>query len=417
MMCLCTNSRHIVLALNSFYTFQSSPSLASLKHIRIPLTFAGKKGLTDKQLPRTVQRGKRTQTAGTFLSKPNAWNLKKPITQNVSLMASRTNTKLLIVKKVLPFGQRAEPLEIVILALVPECNRVVRPIYYSHADLDPEHGTAIFHHYPMGDLAYWKYQEFDNKNWKPVSESFIWRFFLQISQALAFIQGRIGPNQDERGCIIYCDIKPMNILVVSNGTIYPSFKLHDFNCATVYDASEANQASSCGTYQWQPPENTTQGINTEAADLWALDACIHFLATGKSPMTTEHSRAYAAAQYRANNNQHPESAEEYNKVDHYYDAHAPRRIILINRDKDDLDQHGLGLSMEEKRAQRIGRECHEYSDELNDWMMQCLSFYSTERPTTERLEHEMGVQAMEMLRKMGGKTALVDMEVKYGGGT
>ncbi|KAI0613262.1 SPS1 Serine-threonine protein kinase [Pyrenophora tritici-repentis] len=365
----------------------------------------------------TGKREKRTQTAGTFLWKPNAWTLKQTMTQKVLLMASRTNAKLLVVKKVLYVGGRAQPLEVTILALLPECNRVVKPIYYSHADPEPEHGTVIFQHYPMGDLKYWKLHLFDNKNRKPVPESFIWRFFLQISQALAFIQGRIGPDQDERGCIIHCDIKPMNILVVNNGTTYPSFKLHDFDCATVYEDGQTNRRSRYGTFKWQPPENTTQGINNTAADVWALGACIHFLATGKSPVTTEHSRAYAAAQYRANNNQHPFLAGQYNNVDSYYDAHAPRRIIPINLNKDDLAQRGLWLSMEEQRAQGIGPEYHEYSDELNDWMMQCLSFFSSERPTTQQLEQEMGIQAMEMLRKMGGKTALVDMEVKFGSGT
>jgi serine/threonine protein kinase len=39
---------------------------------------------------------------------------------------------------------------------------------------------------------------------------------LQFSQALAFIQGNIDPDRDERGCMIHRDIKPKNILVVDH---------------------------------------------------------------------------------------------------------------------------------------------------------------------------------------------------------
>jgi len=362
-------------------------------------------------------RAKHIKMTEAFLWMPNAWNVKQAITEKVTLMSSRTDAKMLVVRKVVNIGRRAQPLEISIIAPLPDCNRVVRPIFYSHADPDPHHGTAIFQHYPMGDLMHWKGQQFDMKNRKPVPESFVWRFFLQISQALAFIQGGIGPDCDSRGCIIHCDVKPMNILVVDNGTTYPSFKLHDFDCATVYKDSKANRVSRCGTFQWQPPENTTEGINTEAADIWALGACVHFLATGKAPVTTEDSSAFAAAQYHANNDQHPASVQEYRSLDYYYDARAPRRIIPINLDKNGVDERGIGLSTEEKRTQGIGPEYHQYSDELNDWMMQCLSFLPSERPTTKRLRHIMGAQAMEILRRMGGKSALVDMEAKFGAGT
>jgi serine/threonine protein kinase len=168
------------------------------------------------------RRAKRIKTE-TFLWKPNAWKRKRFITAEVSLLVSRTNAKMLLVKKLLDLDDEgdAPPPEIAALALLPDCTRVVKPILYSHADPDPEHGTALFQHYPLGDLQQWKSQEFDNKNWKPVPESFIWRCFLQISQALAFIQGQIGPDRDERGCMIHRDIKPKNILVVHSGTTYP----------------------------------------------------------------------------------------------------------------------------------------------------------------------------------------------------
>jgi hypothetical protein len=37
------------------------------------------------------------------------------------------------------------------------------------------------------------------------------------------------------------------------------------------------------------------------------------------------------------------------------------------------------------------------------------------RPTVLRLVNDMGKEARIMLQKMGGKTALVDMELEFGG--
>ncbi|RAR12118.1 cytochrome oxidase biogenesis protein, Cox20 subunit [Stemphylium lycopersici] len=345
---------------------------------------------------------KRTETTKAFLWKPKDWELKRLITEEVSLLLSRTDRKALLVVKILKIAKEgdAQPLEITILARLPDCNRVVKPLLYRHADPDLEHGTALFQHYMLGDLQQWKQQEFDNKNSKPIPESFMWRCFLQISQALAFIQGQIGPERDERGCIIHRDIKPANILVVNNGTTYPSFKLHDFGCATFYRKSRARKQSRCGTFQWQPPENHTEGINTRAADVWALGACIHFLATGQPPI--EDSDAYAAKCFRENDNQHPASAEGYSGEVRYYRSRVPRRATPIN------------LCKEEKQARGIGPEYHQYSDELNDWMMRCLNRVPSRRPSTARLVYGMGIVARSMLRKMGGTAALGDMEAKFG---
>jgi hypothetical protein len=146
--------------------------------------------------------------------------------------------------------------------------------------------------------------------------------------------------------------------------------------------------------------------------VWALGACIHFLATGLASI--EDSDEYAARIYREINNQHPDSARLYGEDHLYYDAHVPRRVVPINLTKDELHQRGLGLSPEERRAQGSGPEYHQYSDELNDWMNQCLTRTPSKRPTTEQLVYGMGIVARGMLRKMGGKAALVDLEAKFG---
>jgi serine/threonine protein kinase len=360
------------------------------------------------------RRTKRTRTTGAevFVWQPTDWVAKRTFTENISLLVRRTNAKQFIIKKELEADDEndASPTEVRALALLPDCNRIVKPILYSHKHPDEDHGTAFFQNYPLGDLFQWK-RTFTTKNRKAVPESFIWRVFLQISQALAIIQGRLGPDRDMRGCMIHRDIKPTNILVVDNGSTYPSFKLQDFDVAMMWERSKARQPDRVGTFQWQPSEAPTQGTDTRAADVWALGACIHFLATGLSPI--EDVDEYAAAVYQ-DNNQHPDLARLYGGHEGYYDAHVPRRVIPINLSKDELHERGLGLSTEEKRDRGIGPKYHQYSDELNDWMTQCLHRTPSKRSITERLVNEMGIIARSMLRKMGGKAALMDLEAKFG---
>jgi hypothetical protein len=143
-----------------------------------------------------------------------------------------------------------------------------------------------------------------------------------------------------------------------------------------------------------------------------VGACIQFLATGLPPI--EDVDEYAAALYRDNNDRHLDLARLRGGNEGYYDAHVPRRVIPINLSNDELHERGLGLSTEEKRARGIGPENHQYSDELNDWMTQCLHHTPSKRPTTERLLNEIGIMAREMLRRMGGKAALVDLDPKFG---
>ncbi|KAF1843959.1 serine/threonine protein kinase-like protein [Cucurbitaria berberidis CBS 394.84] len=346
------------------------------------------------------KRPKPSTTPQSFVWRPKDWDLKRGITHEVSLLVSRIDRKQLVVKKIMKIKSNSDndprPIEIRALSLLPDCNRVVNTLFYSPSDPDPGRGTAFFAHYPLGDLAQWKERDFDSKNHKPIPESFIWRFFLQISQAQAFVQNLIGPNRDQRGCILHRDIKPKNILVVDNGTTYPSFKLHDFGCALMYRESKAQQEARCGTFHYQPPEIPI--INTTAAETWALGACVHFLATGNAPI--QNFGQYAVTRFNENH-KHPDSARGYSSPDHYYSARVPRQVTPIN------------LSREQQRLRGIGPDNHQYSDELNAWMTRCLSHSPNTRPTADRLVNSMSLVARGLLKRMGGKTALVDLDVKF----
>jgi len=287
------------------------------------------------------------------------------------------------------------PLEIRALSLLPDCNRILKPLYFERTPANPGFSMAIFAHCPLGDLKQWKASQFDKKMFKPVPESFIWRFFIHMSQALNFIQNGVEPRREGQSPMIHRDIKPNNIIVMENGTTYPSFKLHDFGCAMFYIEAKANRPAYCGTYEWQPPENPI--INTEAAEVWALGACVHYLAKGKAPIGDRDD--YKQACQRVFDGD-PPSAQKYNPRHRYYAAKVPREAIPINipfREGPD----GIG-----------SRPPRQYSGELNYWMMRCLSPEASTRATAEQLITDMVPDAKSILQLMGGNAALTDLEIE-----
>jgi hypothetical protein len=96
---------------------------------------------------------------------------------NVSLLENRSDRTLKVVKKSLDVETKSYhsslPVEIMAIAMIPDCKRIVTPVHYSFADPDAEHGTAFFEHYPLGNLAQWRQIEFEARNYKPVPESYI----------------------------------------------------------------------------------------------------------------------------------------------------------------------------------------------------------------------------------------------------
>ncbi|KAF2851104.1 serine/threonine protein kinase-like protein [Plenodomus tracheiphilus IPT5] len=341
-------------------------------------------------------------TTQPFKWKAQQWAKQKDIAFGVSIMYNKLNHKLLVVKKVVRIPDHSEKLralEARALSLLPDCNRITKPLLDLIMEPDMDHATIFFEHFPLGDLKQWKTRKFDERNNKPVPESFIWRCFIQMSQAVAFIHNSVGSEPDaNRHCLLHRDIKPNNILVVDNGTTYPSFQLHDFGCARLYQETLAGEPMYCGTYKWQPPENPF--INTTEADIWALGACVHFLAVGRPPVQ---DLAGFTAQFKDNLHVEdfvrPGSLTEYASVGRYCGAHVPRKVTPIN------------LSPEEQQERGIDPEIHQYSDNLADWMSLCLRFTPSERPSARRLLEEMVDDGKEILRSMGGQAALAHLEL------
>jgi serine/threonine protein kinase len=158
--------------------------------------------------------------------------------------------------------------------------------------------------------------------------------------------------------------------------------------------------------EWQPPENPI--INTKAAEIWALGACVHYLATGSYPV--EDKVPYGAKRF-AENDRHPKAMQGYQSPERYYAACVPRKVTPINLDRREQQKQRISPYLIDGQALFN----HQYSDELDGWMKECLMTVPAGRPTVKQLLNSMGPVAISMLKKMGGKAALNDMDAKFNG--
>jgi serine/threonine protein kinase len=353
------------------------------------------KDLDNMDRKRTLRNALSKRAApSTFLWNPRQWTTAEELTNDVRLLRSTESSNYIVVKKTMKLNRYRKdadirPTEIRTLANLPDCNRILKPLHYERTFDGPfSMGIAIFPLCPMGDVSQWKKNEFDKKRFKPVPESYIWRFLIQMAQAVAFMHNELSPSS-KRSIHIHRDIKPKNILVVSNGSTYPSFKLHDFGLATTWDLDKARQPTFCGTYEWQAPENPF--VNTMAADVWSLGACVHFLATGHSPIGDVDEFKRKCRQER---NGDPASVRDYGYLDGYYDARVRREVTRID---EPFRQGPDGAG---------ARPPRQYSEAMYEWMVACLRPDTAQRAEAGQLVEAMIPEATLILQKMGGNAAL-----------
>lgn len=212
-----------------------------------------------------------------------------------------------------------------------------------------------------GDISKLKLQ-FQKLNRK-VPEAFIFHAFKQMCAGFSFLH--------ENG-ISHRDIKPQNIMVdpvdFLDPALFPTLKIIDFGIAaeTTHDHETLD-----GTPKWQPPEAPIAGAK---ADVFAIGAIIHFLATGSATKLDC-----------------PRDVPD-DKVTEYY-RNAPLNILrLVNPDDHDFAPGSLSLSEARELTFGSGKPLPRgdfYSPLLEYHMSRTLDIDSSTRITLPRLASTM----------------------------
>ena len=187
-----------------------------------------------------------------------------------------------------------KPLEAAILKdILAPSDRVIKLFDYNYAS--PTKNFFFFEYCAFGDL-FNMIDGYHNDVGLQIPESFVWHTYLQLADALTFIQEgitrkttpegkRIGwttPSYDHRP-IVHRDIKPDNIFLRPGKTNnhYPEIVLADFGLATTELRSCTEEDDFLGTMPYQGPEIPLHSL---AGDHWAIGACIHHMTTGGPPI-------------------------------------------------------------------------------------------------------------------------------------
>ncbi|KAG9604359.1 kinase-like protein, partial [Aureobasidium melanogenum] len=208
-----------------------------------------------------------------------------------------------------------------------------------------------------GDLKSLKAQ-FQKMNCK-VPEAFIFHAFKQMSTGFSFLH--------ENG-ISHRDIKPMNIVVdpvdFGDPALFPNLKIIDFGIAA---ETTLDHETFDGTPKWQPPEAPIAGAK---ADVFAIGAVIHFLATGSATKLDC-----------------PQGVPE-DKVNDYYRT-APSKILrLVNPGDHDFALGSLSLTEAQDLTFGSGKPLPRgdfYSPLLEYYMIRTLDSNPSTRITLPRL--------------------------------
>ena len=104
-----------------------------------------------------------------------------------------------------------------------------------------------------------------NMDW---NEKSIWEFLTQMASALDYLH-------QER--IIHWDVKPDNILCISENNSTMTFKLSDFGTAKVFDKNKLYTNTYCGTPGYMASEVVFRENYTFSADIWSLGAVMSFV--------------------------------------------------------------------------------------------------------------------------------------------
>ena len=142
--------------------------------------------------------------------------------------------------------------------------------------------TAYYMEYCSGGDLYDLIKGYHNKHNLKIPESFVWHVYLQLAEALAWLQE--NNNSPEKFTIVHRDIKPQNVFVRKSRSDaeYPDIVLADFGIATTKPFSCTGPNDFLGTFAYQGPELP---LHSRSGDTWAIGACIHEMTVGSPPIS------------------------------------------------------------------------------------------------------------------------------------
>ena len=109
----------------------------------------------------------------------------------------------------------------------------------------------------------------------PLAEDEILELSLKICDILEYLHTKDPP-------VVFRDLKPSNIMMDDMGKIY----FIDFGIARVFEKEKVTDTLHYGTVGYAPPEQYGQKGGTDPrSDLYSLGALMHYLSTGRDPMT------------------------------------------------------------------------------------------------------------------------------------
>ena len=188
-----------------------------------------------------------------------------------TLVRNQSNCQLQVVKSVrYPMLIRDKPVEAQILGEMFSEDHV-NIIKLFTCDYMPKIGLVQYYfEYCSGGDLHDLCQQYETHNAR-FPELFIWKVFLELTDALEFLHRGFDQRLSDRPGIVHRDIKPANVFLrrtQNNKMAYPDAVIADFGTAT-FDFATYEPA---GTFRWQPPEIPRK---SPKGDVWSVGAIIH----------------------------------------------------------------------------------------------------------------------------------------------
>lgn len=150
--------------------------------------------------------------------------------------------------------------------------------------------TAFYMEYCAGGDLYDLIKTYHSKHNLKIPESFVWHVYLQLAEALGWLQegydrkNPTRPAPSNHQAIVHRDIKPQNIFIRKPryDYEYPDIVLADFGIATHKVTSCERAGDYLGTFAYQGPEIP---LHSRSGDTWSIGACIHEMTIGHPPIS------------------------------------------------------------------------------------------------------------------------------------